>query len=555
MRFKVNPLDGQLVPDSDEGTNVSITQSGSSSSGVSSISESGQPQLTGDVTLSEGAGISLTQTGNDIQIASTGGSGSGDVVGPASATDNAIVRYDGTTGKIIQNSTVTVSDTGDIATSGTVDGRDVSVDGARLDVITDANYLNANTTKAQVGLGNVDNTSDLNKPISTATQTALDTKVDENAAITGATKTKITYDAKGLVTAGADATTADIADSTNRRYVTDADLVDIGNLSGVNTGDQTTIVGITGTTAQFNTALTDNDLATLAGSETLTNKTLTTPTIASFANANHNHTNAAGGGQLSITGATTGTLTVARGGTGATTLTSGNVLVGAGTSAVTTTKSAPTGDFVGTTDTQTLTNKTLTTPIISTISNTGTLTLPTSTDTLVGRATSDTLTNKAISAAANAIAGTDNGNLATATGALGGTWQSYTPTLSGRFNNSKWTKNCFYMQVGKTVIVKIGLTANAATPMDGGTADCFITLPVTARTLTQTGNIQVMGMFNGFISGLHIGNFSLASTTTAILRTQAVSGSNIVQQQITSTVPATWASGNEIGGTFVYEAA
>jgi hypothetical protein len=45
---------------------------------------------------------------------------------------------------------------------------------------------------------------------------------------------------------------------------------------------------------------------------------------------------------------------------------------------------------------QTLTNKTLTTPIISTISNTGTLTLPTSTDTIVGRATTDTLTNKTL---------------------------------------------------------------------------------------------------------------------------------------------------------------
>ena len=45
---------------------------------------------------------------------------------------------------------------------------------------------------------------------------------------------------------------------------------------------------------------------------------------------------------------------------------------------------------------ETLTNKTLTTPIISTISNTGTLTLPTSTDTLVGRATTDTLTNKTL---------------------------------------------------------------------------------------------------------------------------------------------------------------
>lgn len=40
------------------------------------------------------------------------------------------------------------------------------------------------------------------------------------------------------------------------------------------------------------------------------------------------------------------------------------------------------------------TSPTLTTPVISSIVNTGTLTLPTSTDTLVGRATTDTLTNK-----------------------------------------------------------------------------------------------------------------------------------------------------------------
>ena len=53
---------------------------------------------------------------------------------------------------------------------------------------------------------------------------------------------------------------------------------------------------------------------------------------------------------------------------------------------------------VTTTGAQTLTNKTLTAPIISTISNTGTLTLPSSTDTLVGRATTDTLTNKTLTA-------------------------------------------------------------------------------------------------------------------------------------------------------------
>ena len=53
-------------------------------------------------------------------------------------------------------------------------------------------------------------------------------------------------------------------------------------------------------------------------------------------------------------------------------------------------------DYVTLTGSQTLTNKTLTAPIIATISNTGTLTLPTSTDTLVGRATTDTLTNKTL---------------------------------------------------------------------------------------------------------------------------------------------------------------
>lgn len=36
------------------------------------------------------------------------------------------------------------------------------------------------TTKAQIGLGNVDNTTDLNKPVSTATQTALNGKADTN---------------------------------------------------------------------------------------------------------------------------------------------------------------------------------------------------------------------------------------------------------------------------------------------------------------------------------------------------------------------------------------
>lgn len=68
-----------------------------------------------------------------------------------------------------------------------------------------------------------------------------------------------------------------------------------------------------------------------------------------------------------------------------------------GGTGVSSTATFPTSGVVVTeAGTQTLTNKTLTTPVIATVVNTGTLTLPTSTDTLVGRATTDTLTNKTL---------------------------------------------------------------------------------------------------------------------------------------------------------------
>lgn len=59
-------------------------------------------------------------------------------------------------------------------------------------------------------------------------------------------------------------------------------------------------------------------------------------------------------------------------------------------------EAAPGGTVVTLTGTQTLTNKTLTLPIIASISNGGTVTLPAGTRTLVARDTTDTLTNKTI---------------------------------------------------------------------------------------------------------------------------------------------------------------
>lgn len=84
-------------------------------------------------------------------------------------------------------------------------------------------------TKIQVGLGNADDTSDINKPISTATQIALDLKVNKLTTING-------YD----LSANRTLVTSDIADTTNYRYCTDAQKTIIGNTSGTNTGNETT---------------------------------------------------------------------------------------------------------------------------------------------------------------------------------------------------------------------------------------------------------------------------------------------------------------------------
>ena len=91
--------------------------------------------------------------------------------------------------------------------------------------------------------------------------------------------------------------------------------------------------------------------------------------------------------------------------------------------------------------TETFTNKTLTTPVISSISNTGTLTLPTSTDTLVGKATTDTLTNKSIVASqltgiiADARMPNLTGDITTSEGAVATTLSS---TLSVIGTQQQW---------------------------------------------------------------------------------------------------------------------
>jgi hypothetical protein len=62
------------------------------------------------VSIASGTGISVTGSYPSFTVTNSSPSLGGDVVGPASATDNAVVRFDSTTGKLIQDSGVSISD-------------------------------------------------------------------------------------------------------------------------------------------------------------------------------------------------------------------------------------------------------------------------------------------------------------------------------------------------------------------------------------------------------------------------------------------------------------
>jgi len=196
--------------------------------------------------------------------------------------------------------------------------------------------------------------------LGTASLEFKDIHIDGTASI----DTLVIGSSTGVTSVDTDLTSASASDDTlasAKAIKTYVDSVPVGDLTAIVAGSGLTgtslsgpiptlnVIGGTGITANADDIAIDATVTTLTGSQTLTNKILTSPVI-----------------------------------------------------------NTPTGDVVTITGSQTLTNKTLTTPIISSISNTGTITLPTSTDTLVGKATTDILTNKTLTSPVldTAISGT-----------------------------------------------------------------------------------------------------------------------------------------------------
>ena len=182
--------------------------------------------------------------------------------------------------------------------------------------------------------------------------------------------------------------------------IPNTDITGLGTMSTQNAS----AVAITGGTiagTTISTSSIDGSSNTLSniGNSSLTNSSITI-----------NGNNVSLGGSATITAVAPNALTIGTGLTGGASYD--------GSAPVTISIDSTVATLTGT---QTLSNKTLTSPVISSITNTGTLTLPTTTDTLVGRATTDTLSNKSISGSTNTLTNIGNSSLTNSSVTIGST--------------------------------------------------------------------------------------------------------------------------------------
>jgi hypothetical protein len=115
------------------------------------------------------------------------------------------------------------------------------------------------------------------------TLTVVDPTADRTITLPNATGTVVLKDSTDTLTNKSISLTTNTITGTKAEFNSAMSDADFASLAGSETLTNKTISlssnTVSGTTAEFNTALTDDNFATLAGTETLTNKTLTSPTL------------------------------------------------------------------------------------------------------------------------------------------------------------------------------------------------------------------------------------------------------------------------------------
>ena len=388
------------------------------------------------------------------------------VTGPATSTNNGIPRFDGTTGKIIQSAGYTIDDSDTLLTDGLinsttiiaapevaandieeyttdtgvtidtvlvkdglVDGRDLSVDGTKLDGIapgadvTDATSVDAagatmNTDTTLVGNSYFldEDTMTSNSDTKVPSQQSVKAYVDASVTAGGGYTDENAQDAIGTILT--DTSTVDFTYTDATPSIT-ADVKDASityaKIQNVSATDKVLGRSTAGAGSVEELATTGSGSVVRAISPTLVTPALGTPASGTLTNAT--------GLPISsgVSGLGTGVVTFLATPSSANMASMITDETGSGKNVFGTgpTLSAPllSGSTSGTTTLQ------------ASATASGTLTLPAATDTLVGKATTDTLTNKTFDTAGTGNSFKINGTSVTAVTGTGSNVLATSPTI------------------------------------------------------------------------------------------------------------------------------
>lgn len=243
-------------------------------------------------------------------------------------------------------------------------------------------------------------------------------------------------------------------------------------------------------------------------------------------------------------------VTVAQGGTGATTLT--GILKGNGTSAVTAV-TAPSGTIVGDTDTQTLTNKTLTSPAITTPTgivkgDVGLGNVDNTSDATKDAATA-TLTNKTIDGDDNTLQDIPASAIKQAA------WTTFVPSWTN-LTAGAGTNAGRYMRIGNTVFVRVKWVFGAGAAVGSGPQFELPVAPLTTDLTALYSTFTGDGIMIDDNTGANVYCKPVYVTTNSCaVRMIAADVTNAAIRSPSATSPWTWATNDSILINLMYEAA
>lgn len=314
-------LDGDQPTDWKTGDSVFVTAGTTQSATTWAYTGVDSPTIGTDaITFAQTAGQGSLSAGNGIAI-----------TGNSIAIDTS-VTVDKTTVQTLTNKTLTSPTLTTPALGTPASGVMTNVTGTASGLTAGHVTTNANLTGPITSSGNATSIAsqtgtgtkfvvDTGPTVSNLTNTGTLTSGDISASETGS-------GANPTITAVMDSSTASqpaVLAKNNTNFAHGGNIIkaqmvnatDSGDVVRIeNSGSGNNISSRNGTTETFSVTKTgvvtvaavgtaSGSLVSVDGTQTLTNKTLTTPTIASFTNATHNHTNAAGGGLLDLATADT----------------------------------------------------------------------------------------------------------------------------------------------------------------------------------------------------------------------------------------------------------